>query len=59
MKEIGILDAENETIVKINKNQEEIIQDNLEYNIRLKLFNGSLDKSLPIMYCMPKLHKNQ
>ena len=59
MKEIGILDAENETFVKINENQEEIIQDNLEYNIRLKLFNGSLDKSLPIIYYMPKLHKNQ
>ena len=58
LKEIGILDAENDTYEKINKNQEEIIQDNLEYNTRLKLCNGSRDKSLPIMYWIPKLHKN-
>ena len=58
MKEIGILDAGNETYEKINKNQEEIIQDNLEYNTRLKLSNGSKDKSLPMMYWIPKLHKN-
>ena len=30
LKEIGILDAGNEMYEKINKNQEEIIQDNLE-----------------------------
>ena len=58
LKEIGILDAGNETYEKLNKNQEEIIQDNLEYNTRLKLSNGSKDKSLPIMYWIPKLHKN-
>ena len=58
MKEIGILDAGNETYEKINNNQEEIIQDNLEYNTRLKLFGGSKDKSFPIMYWIPKLHKN-
>ena len=43
---------------KINKNQDEIIQDKLEYNTRLKLSNGSEDKSLPTMYWIPKLHKN-
>ena len=58
MKEIGILDAGNETYEKINKNQEETIQDNLEYNARLKFSNGSKDKSLPIMCWIPKLHKN-
>ena len=58
MKEIGILGAGNETDEKINKNQDEIIQDNLEYNTRLKLSNGNKYKSLPIMYLMPKLHKN-
>ena len=42
----------------INKNQQEIIQDNLKYNTRLKLSNGSKDKSLPVMYWIPKLHKN-
>ena len=46
----------NETYEK-HKNQEEIIQDNLEYNTRLKLSNGSKDKSLPIIYWIPKLHK--
>ena len=50
LKEIGILDAGNETYEKINKNQEEIIQDNLENNTLLKLSNESKDKSLPIMY---------
>ena len=58
LKEIGILDAGNETYEKIDKNQEEIIRDNLEYNTRLKLSNGSKDKSLPIMYWIPKFHKN-
>ena len=58
LKEIGILDAANETYEKINKNQEEIIQDNLEYSTRLKLSNGSKYKSLPIMYWIPRLHKN-
>ena len=59
MEEIGILDAGNETYEKINKHQEEIIPDNLETNTRLKFSNGSKDKSLPIMYWIPKLHKNQ
>ena len=58
LKEVGILDAGNETYEKINKKQEEIIQDNLEYNTRLKFSNGSKDKSLLIMYWTPELHKN-
>ena len=58
LKETGILGAGNETYEKINKNQKEIIQDNLECNRRLKLSNGSKDKSLPLMYWIPKLHKN-
>ena len=58
MKEIGILDAGNEMYEKINKNQEAIVQDILEYNTRLELSNGSKDKSLPIVYWIPKLHKN-
>ena len=58
MKEIGIFDTGNETYEKINKNQDEIIQHNLDHNIRLKFSNGSKDKSFPIMYWIPKLHKN-
>ena len=58
MKKIGILDGENEKYEKINKNQEKIIQDNLEHNTRLKLSNGNEDKSLLIMYWIPKLYKN-
>ena len=58
MKEIRILEAGNETYEKINKNQEESIQDNLKYNTRLKLSYESKDKSLPIMYWIPKLDKN-
>ena len=58
LKEIGILDAGNKTYEIIYKNQEEVIQGNLEYNTHLKLSDGSKDKSLPIMYWIPKLHKN-
>ena len=54
LKEIGILDAGNEMHKKIKKNQEE----NSECSTRLKLSIGSKDKSLPIMYQIPKLHKN-
>ena len=57
MKEIRILDTGNETYEKSNSNLEEIIQDNLENSTHLKLSNGSKDKSLPIMYWIPKLHK--
>ena len=57
LKEIEILDAGNETYEKINKNQEKISQDNLEYNTRLKLSKERKDKSLPIMYWIHKLHK--
>ena len=58
LKKIGILDAGNKTYEKINKIQEEIIQDNSEYNTHLKLSKGSKDNSLPIIYWIPKLHKN-
>ena len=58
LKKIGILDAGNEMHEKINKNQEEIIQGSSEYNTHFKLYNGSKDKSLPIMYQIPKLHTN-
>ena len=40
LKQIGILDAGNETYAKINKNRKEVIQENLEYNTLLKLSNG-------------------
>lgn len=42
-KEIGILNTGNEMYEKINKNKEEILQDNLEYNKGLKQSNGSKD----------------
>ena len=57
-KKIGTLDTGNETYEKINKNQEEIIKDNLEYNTLLKPSNGSEDKSLTTMCWIPKLHEN-
>ena len=59
MKENGILDAGNETYEKINKSQDKIIQDKLEYNTRLKLSNGSEDKSLPTMFGSPNYIKIQ
>ena len=43
---------------KQNENQEEIIQDNLEYNTCPKLSNRNKDKSLPTRYWILKLHKN-
>ena len=57
LKETGVLDVGKETYENIN--QEEIIQDNLEYNTRLKLSNGNKDKSLLIMYCIPNYIKIQ
>ena len=36
LKKNGILDSGNEGYEKIKKGQEEIIQDNFEYNTRLK-----------------------
>ena len=58
LKEIGILDTGNERYEKINKNQEEVVQVNFEYNPRHKLSNGSKDKSFSIMYWIPKLYKS-
>ena len=56
LKEIRSLDTGNDT-EKINKNQEEIIQDNLKYNARLNFSNRSKDKSLSIIYWIPNYIK--
>ena len=58
LKDLGILDARNKTYKNINTNQEEIIQDKLEYNTSLKLYNRSKDKRLPIVYWILKIHEN-
>ena len=43
---------------KLIKIGNKIIQGDLEYNTRLKLSNGSKEKSLLIMYWVPKSRKN-
>ena len=43
---------------KSGRNQEEIIQDNLECNTRLKLSNEIKDEGLPIMHWIHEFHKN-
>ena len=58
LKEIGIFNTGSEVYEKWNKNLKEIIQDNLECNTRLKLSSRSNDESFPIIYWIPKLHKN-
>ena len=57
LKEVGILGEGNNTYVKTEKTVDEIIQDNVEYSERLKLKVEEKDRSLPVMYWIPKKHK--
>ena len=59
LKEIGILAPEhgNETYVKSQRSSAEIIDENAEYSKRLGLSINEKDKTLPIMYWTPKMHK--
>ena len=57
LKEIGIIGTGSNTYVKANKSAEEIIDENITYTKRLGFEVNDKDKSLPVMYWTPKMHK--
>ena len=58
LKEIGIIGNGNKTYSKSEKAHDEIINENMEYTKRLGLKFNEDEKSLPLMYWIPKMHKN-
>ena len=57
--EVGLYNAKsNPTYLHINKNKEEIINDNIKFCEKFGLNATDKEKSLPIMYWLPKMHKN-
>ena len=57
LKEIGVIGADNNTYVKAERSAEEIIDENTCYANRLGFEVKDTEKSLPIMYWTPKMHK--
>ena len=58
LKEIGHIGAGNSTYEKIEKSKEEIIEENVMYAERSGFEVDEKGKQLPIMYWIPKMHKN-
>ena len=58
MKEVGIPDNSTPTYQLANRNKESIIQNNIEFCERYSLKVPDDNKILPIMYWIPKMHKN-
>ena len=58
LSELGVPNGNNPTYNLINRNQIEIISDNLELCEKFGLGTTDADKCLPIMYWIPKMHKN-
>ena len=60
LDEVGILNNPNPTYTLItNKTALQVINDNIEYSERLGFeIEGEREKSLPIIYWLPKFHKN-
>ena len=58
LKEIRILGDGNKTYCKANREKDEIINENIEYTKRLNFKTTEKEETLPIMYWIPKLHKN-
>ena len=58
LKEIAVIGTGNNTYSRSEKHHDEIISDNLEYSKRLGFKLTDKEKTLPIMYWIPKLHKN-
>ena len=58
LKEIGKIGEPSETYTTEENDKEQIVHDDCLYTDRLKLNFGEKDKCLPIMYWMPKMHKN-
>ena len=59
LNEIGITGHGNNTYCKANENYDEIIDENTEYTKRLGFKITEKEKATPIMYWIPKMHKNQ
>ena len=59
LKEIGLLENKNnDTYLKSNITKNEIIDDNITYSEKLGFKINDKEKQLPIMYWIPKIHKN-
>ena len=58
LKEIGFIGMGNSTYSQSEKCLEEIISDNTEYAKRLGYKMADKEKILPLMYWIPKMHKN-
>ena len=58
LKEIGHIGAGNSTYEKIDKSKQEIIEENVMYAERSGFEVEEKEKELPIMYWIPKMHKN-
>ena len=57
LREVGLSNSKSKTYSKATHSIEEIIQGNISYCKRFDLSITELDKSLPIMYWLPKMHK--
>ena len=55
---IGVIGHENTIYCKANKSWDEIIDGNTEYSKRWRFKITEKEKNLPIMYLIPKMHKN-
>ena len=58
LSEVGVPNGNNTTYNMINRNHVDIINDNLELCEKFGLETTDDDKCLPIMYWIPKMHKN-
>ncbi len=58
LKEIGHIGPDNSTYEKIDKSKEEIVDENVMYSKRSGFKVDEREKDLPIMYWIPKMHKN-
>ena len=57
LKEIGISGVENETCIRIDREKDEIVNENVGFSKRLGLAVSNKDLDLPSIYWNPKKHK--
>jgi hypothetical protein len=58
LKEIGHIGTGNSTYEKVDRSLEEIVEENCMYAERSGFKVDETEKELPIMYWIPKMHKN-
>ena len=58
LKEIGHIGPDNSTCEKIDKSKDKIVDENMMYSKRSGFKVDEREKDLPIMYWIPKMHKN-